>query len=68
LIDEGKNIQKKIAEELKKTKQKETKSNDKTQLFNTKAYKLNENIETNDNSDKKLTREEIKKARLKKFV
>ena len=69
LISEGKNIQKKIAEELKKTNQTETKLNEnKPQLFNTKAYKLNENIRTNDNSDKKLTREEIRKARLEKFV
>lgn len=64
LIDEGKNIQNKIAKELKKTKF----NDNKHQLFNTKAYKFNENIATNDNSDYKLTREEIRKARLEKFV
>jgi hypothetical protein len=69
LIDEGKNIQKKIAKELKETNQEEIKLNEnKSLLFNTKAYKLNENIGINDNSEKKLTREEIRKARLEKFI
>ena len=71
LIGEGKNIQKKIAEEFTKTNQIETKSNeDKFQLFNTKAYKLNNEIINNEiinHSTRELTREEIRKARLNKF-
>lgn len=75
LIKEGKNIQKKIAEELKKTNQTETKSKEnKHQLFNTKAYKLNDemsNDKTINNSaqelTRELTREEIRKARLSKL-
>jgi len=80
LINEGKNIQKKIAEELKKNNQTETKSKEnKRQLFNTKAYKLNDEIsndvmlndKTLNNSGqeltRELTREEIRKARLSKL-
>lgn len=71
LIGEGKNIQKKIAEELKKTNQTETKSKeDKFQLFNTKPYKLNDqtiNDQTINHSTRELTREEIRKTRLNKF-
>jgi len=66
LIEEGKNIQKKIAEELKKTNLEETKTKeDKCKLFNTKAYKLND--ETSNYSMSELTREEIRKARLSKL-
>lgn len=61
LISEGKNIQKKIAKELKETNQTET----KVQLFNTKAYKLID--ETINHSTRELTREEIIKARLSKL-
>lgn len=71
LISEGKNIQKKIAEELKKTNQTETKLKDeKFQPFNTKAYKLNDEITNNESINqltRELTREEIRKARLSKL-
>lgn len=66
LISEGKNIQRKIADELKKNNQTET----KPQLFNTKAYKLNDetaNDDTINNSSRELTRDEIRKARLNKL-
>lgn len=61
LISEGKNIQRKIADELKKNNQIENKH----QLFNTKVYKLND--ETINNSSRELTQDEIRKARLSKL-
>lgn len=61
LIEEGKNIQKKIAKELK---EKPIENKSTLNLFNTKSYKLN----TLNTDNKQLTLEEIRKARLSKLV